>query len=481
MLCNTTAPMSLRSTLLLAAPLGLLLSFLAGQLSLSTTAAVVLLLLAVWTTTFLRGVLSRSLVGLPREPSPLEDWTALHAEDAFDPECPIFDAGHCFFHPMHPKPTVVKARPFGGGTTPSCSDGGPNGSSSSFAGTKGPPTARWVRRVFSHVKPAVMNKLLNAGEDSTKQGSEFARAFGERSPFSASYMGAQFVRDARNGGGKKAHVLLGSVGVESGWWDDGGRDWRDPQLERSRKKATSSSTPAATGVDQQDVDKHDIKPGNPDDISMRPFPEALMMREQYHKHGSRIGQAVVAHADLCLGAAVEPVLAVYAELGYVKAIRDNLFFEPDLFPIMSASCAGGMIMPGGDPGGGARGDEQSSSLQHMRWSKAYSPQFRAGFALLEKYGFLYETSLLSPNLDAFHDLAKAFPNQKMLLNILPSSKNFWKSSLQRIGRLPNVHCKIAGMGSTFGGFGFDRRPPRHAPPTSDELVTAMVVPSSCSV
>jgi len=183
---------------------------------------------------------------------------------------------------------------------------------------------------------------------------------------------------------------------------------------------------------------------------MVPYGEVEMVAA-VNKEYPKVCQGIIGHADLSLGAEVEPVLKKFKEHPRVKGIRDAL------------ACP-----------------EDESLFPHAKIDKAYDPKFREGFALLSKYGLTYDSWHYHNSLEALADLAKDFPNQKIIcdhvgfpLGIGKYKKAeifpVWKDLMAKLAKHSNVYVKIGGLGMRMIGFGFDERP---KPPTSDELAEA---------
>jgi len=115
---------------------------------------------------------------------------------------------------------------------------------------------------------------------------------------------------------------------------------------------------------------------------MKPVPEADMVSATTSMHPN-ICKGMVAFADLRLGKLVEPALKAYASKPWVKGIRHALAFSPDEVPY-SVECS-----------------EKGTALTQT---------FQEGIALLEKYGFSFDTWLYHTQLDDLCVIAKKFPN-----------------------------------------------------------------------
>jgi predicted TIM-barrel fold metal-dependent hydrolase len=166
---------------------------------------------------------------------------------------------------------------------------------------------------------------------------------------------------------------------------------------------------------------------------------------------------IVGFADLSLGARVEAILErhVAAGGGRFRGIRHISAFDPS-----------GTI----------------------RRSHTYPPPqllgqktFREGFAKLKTVGIAFDAWLYHPQIPELTDLARAFPDQPIVLDhvggplgigpyagkrdeIFPA----WKQSILALAQCPNVFMKLGGLGMKIIGYDFHKRP---RPPGSEELAT----------
>ena len=81
------------------------------------------------------------------------------------------------------------------------------------------------------------------------------------------------------------------------------------------------------------------------------------------------------------------------------------------------------------------------------------PDFRRGFALLEKYDLSFELQVFAAQAQYAVDLIKAFPNVRiillhagMLTDRAPIMIEQWRSALTAMAAFPNVHVKLSGLG-----------------------------------
>ena len=82
-----------------------------------------------------------------------------------------------------------------------------------------------------------------------------------------------------------------------------------------------------------------------------------------------------------------------------------------------------------------------------------APDFRRGFALLEKYGLSFELQVFAGQAKYAVDLIKAFPNVPMILlhsgmltDRSPLMIEQWRAALTAMAAFPNVHVKLSGLG-----------------------------------
>jgi predicted TIM-barrel fold metal-dependent hydrolase len=119
---------------------------------------------------------------------------------------------------------------------------------------------------------------------------------------------------------------------------------------------------------------------------------------------------------------------------------------------------------------------------------AYSPppgllgdtSFRTGFAVLGRLGLSFDAWLFHPQIDEVTDLARAFPNTRIVLNHVGGpigigrykrSEVFpaWAASIKALAKCPNAFVKLGGLGMRLGGFGFNEPA---QPPSSQQLADA---------
>lgn len=172
----------------------------------------------------------------------------------------------------------------------------------------------------------------------------------------------------------------------------------------------------------------------------------------------RACQGIVGHADLTLGDAVAPVLEAQLRIagGRFRGIRNNTAWHPD--PDIQTN----PIRP--PPG----------LLMEAR--------FRAGVARLRDHALTLDIWAYHTQLAEVIDLARAFPDQPMVLDHAGGPIGVgrfaerraevfteWRHAIRALARLPNVAVKLGGLAMELGGFGFHQAA---TPPTSAILAEA---------
>lgn len=86
------------------------------------------------------------------------------------------------------------------------------------------------------------------------------------------------------------------------------------------------------------------------------------------------------------------------------------------------------------------------------------PDFRRGFALLEKHDLHFELQVYASQAKYAVELIKAHPNTRMILEHAgmlasrePGAINVWRDALTAMAAFPNLHVKISGIGMYSDG------------------------------
>ena len=168
--------------------------------------------------------------------------------------------------------------------------------------------------------------------------------------------------------------------------------------------------------------------------------------------------AIVAHADLSRGNAVEEVLEAHekAGRGLFRGIRHSGARDPHPEALSIAGRA---------PAGLYARDD-----------------FRTGMRVLGRLGLTFDTWNYHHQLADFAELARAVPETTMILDHFGTPLGVgpyrdrreeifeqWRTDIAAVAECPNVVAKLGGLAMPDNGFGWNER---QTPATSDELVEA---------
>jgi len=164
---------------------------------------------------------------------------------------------------------------------------------------------------------------------------------------------------------------------------------------------------------------------------------------------------IVGYAELMLGGAVRDVLEaqIAAGGGRFKGIRNHLTHDPHV-----------------------------AMFSHGNPALMAEPQFRAGFAVLGELGLTYDAWLLEPQIPQLVELARAFPEQQIVLDHTGAPLGTghyagrgyevyarWKANIAVLAECPNVTIKLGGLGMPINGFpSFRQSPPATSKQLADE-------------
>lgn len=172
-------------------------------------------------------------------------------------------------------------------------------------------------------------------------------------------------------------------------------------------------------------------------------------------HNIQCSAAIIGYADLRLGQNVLPVLEAHLESSPIrfKGTRHGVGWDegPDV-PISHTKPKKGQLL---------------------------DSTFREGVACLQGLGLLYEVYLYHTQLLELADLARALPDQRIVLNHFGGPLGcgpyagkrqevfeVWKQGIAEVAACPNVVAKLGGIAMPRNGFGWHERA---VPPTSMEL------------
>ena len=148
--------------------------------------------------------------------------------------------------------------------------------------------------------------------------------------------------------------------------------------------------------------------------------------------------AIIGHADLTLGDEARPVLEALdaAGGGRFKGIRHAAAWDAD--------------------------PEVLGPPFHAPQGLYRSDTFRKGFRHLGEMDLTFDAWLLEPQLDDLLDLARAFPDQTIVLDHcgtplgiasykgrLTERFDGWREKIRQIAECPNVHVKLGGLAMAF--------------------------------
>jgi predicted TIM-barrel fold metal-dependent hydrolase len=168
----------------------------------------------------------------------------------------------------------------------------------------------------------------------------------------------------------------------------------------------------------------------------------------------RWAAAIVAYADLRLGAAVDGVLQQLeqASEGRLRGIRNSGAWHPGFRHGVLAR-----------PPQGLYGD----------------PSFRDGYARLALRHLTFDAFVYHTQIPEVVELARAFPDVALVLDHIgvplgvaeyasdrARSRREWEAGMRALSQCPNAYVKFGGFGATVFGYDFTASP---RPPTSEQL------------
>ena len=200
-------------------------------------------------------------------------------------------------------------------------------------------------------------------------------------------------------------------------------------------------------------------------VEMRPvgeveFVQGLAAASASGLYGpGRAAAAIVGHANLNLGAKVEPVLDALqaASPNRFRGIRHSVTWDPH--------------------------PEVENTAEHKIEKQLASASFREGAKVLARKGMTLEAWLFFPQLPELADFAKAVPDLTIILNHIGGLLRVgpyanredeilttWRKGIAAVGACPNVYMKLGGLGMPRTGFDWHTR---NEPIGSEELARSM--------
>jgi predicted TIM-barrel fold metal-dependent hydrolase len=173
---------------------------------------------------------------------------------------------------------------------------------------------------------------------------------------------------------------------------------------------------------------------------------------------TKVCAGIVGHADLRLGARVQPVLEAHIRAGgnRFRGIRHITAYDPDP----------ALMNPAYAPPPNLLADTT----------------FREGFARLAPLNLSFDAWLYHPQIDELTSLAQAFPATLICLNHIGGPLGIgayggkrnevlaqWSASIRALAKCQNVVVKLGGMAMRIAGFDFHEKAD---PPSSETLAAA---------
>ena len=173
----------------------------------------------------------------------------------------------------------------------------------------------------------------------------------------------------------------------------------------------------------------------------------------------RAAASIVGHADLNLGARVEPVLEALraASPSRFRGIRHSVTWDPH--------------------------PEVENTAAHNKQGQLASDAFRAGARVLARMGLSLEGWLYFPQLPELAEFARAVPDLPIILNHIGGLLRVgpyanrdsevlatWRSGIAAVAACPNITIKLGGVGMPRTGFDWHAR---GKPIGSEELAASM--------
>ena len=190
------------------------------------------------------------------------------------------------------------------------------------------------------------------------------------------------------------------------------------------------------------------------------FVQGLAAASESDLYGpTRAAAAIVGHANLLLGDAVEPVLEELrtASPNRFRGIRHSVTWDPH--PEIEVTAA------------------------HRMQGQLANDDFRAGARVLARMGMSLEAWMYFPQLPELAEFARAVPDLSIILNHIggllrvgPYGNNddevleAWRSGIAAVAECPNVNVKLGGIGMPRTGFDWHER---DRPIGSEELAESM--------
>jgi L-fuconolactonase len=168
--------------------------------------------------------------------------------------------------------------------------------------------------------------------------------------------------------------------------------------------------------------------------------------------------AIMGHADLGLGTAVEEVLVAHAEAGRGRFRGVRYICAQDPHPPLSMAPNAAMD----------------------------DPRYLDGVRTVGSMGFTYDAMVYHPQLDELVAVARACPETPIVIDHLGAVLGIgpykdrrseilaqWRRSMSALAACPNTFLKLGGIGMPMMGYRWDKQ---EVPPTSEELAAPWAEP-----
>ncbi len=173
----------------------------------------------------------------------------------------------------------------------------------------------------------------------------------------------------------------------------------------------------------------------------------------------RVAEGIVGGGDLTIGARVRELLEaeIKAAGGRLRGLRHGVAWDTHEAVYKYAS-------------------------RNVPLHQVMDPKFREGLAQLAPLGLSFESWQYHPQLPDAIQLMRAFPDTTFILNhvggilgVGPYNNRRaeilaeWRKNIVEMAKLPNVYCKLGGLGMVSVGYDFHER---DTPPGSEDLAAA---------
>lgn len=188
----------------------------------------------------------------------------------------------------------------------------------------------------------------------------------------------------------------------------------------------------------------------------------------FYRAGAEPGFGPVGEVEFVNGVAAQGASGLYGDFRPCAAIigHADLTFGDGAVPVLEA-----LVVAGNGRFKGIRHQGAWDADPDVLGAPFHAPQglytndaFRAGFKHLGAMGLTFDAWLLEPQLGDVIDLARAFPNQPIVLDHcgtplgmgryhgkLHEHFDTWRTSIQTLAECPNVVVKLGGLAMSFCG------------------------------